>query len=141
MLTESQVIEAVCAHLRGTGWGIESTCAETERGLDIVARRSRSRVQLVVEAKGETSSMKHTKRYGKPFDSRQVRSHVSRALFSAARHHGTSTRAAIALPVNRLHRDCVNQIMPASKRLSIEVFWVNAGLKVQRAGIWGTGTL
>jgi hypothetical protein len=139
VLTESQVIGAVCRHLERQGWTIASTCNETQRGFDIVAMRARPKAELIVEAKGETSSMTHTRRHGKPFDSRQVRSHVSRALFSAASHHGKSVRAAIALPGNLLHRRCVEAIRPALQRLAIEVFWVDGNRKVTPEGIWGTG--
>lgn len=132
MLTESQVIGAVCKHLTIEGWTVESTCAETERGVDIVASLGKKR--LAVEAKGETSSKSHTNRHGKPFNSGQVNAHVSRALFAAAKQFGSGSSSAIALPRNALHLKSVSQIRNALERLNVEVFWVDADLTVRLEG-------
>lgn len=136
MLTESQVIQAVADHLSHTGWTIMSICHERQRGDDIVARHVRSKVSAVIEAKGETSAQEHTRRFGKPFDSRQVTSHVSRAFFRAAQTVGSDQRGGIALPNTTPHVECVRRIEAALRALSLEVFWVNADLKVTRADIW-----
>ena len=140
MLTESEIIEAVCRHLRQEGWKIVSTCTEKQRGDDIVAEHPKTRQRLVVEAKGETSSMSHTNRYGKSFDSRQVRSHVARAFLTAATHFGNEDLVAIALPLNDLHAKCVNNIIGALRKLSIEVFWVAGDGRVATQGIWSNAS-
>jgi Holliday junction resolvase-like predicted endonuclease len=83
MLTEDDVVEAVCQHLQASGYRILSRCATTQRGEDIVAEHP-SGVTLRVEAKGETSSKSVTKRFGKPFDNAQANNHVAKAFYAAA---------------------------------------------------------
>jgi Holliday junction resolvase-like predicted endonuclease len=136
MLTESQVIEAVCQYLRRKGWRIVSRCSESERGDDVVAEHKASGVVAVIEAKGETSSKRHTNRFGLAFNSRQVSSHVARAFFRAAQTVGSATRGAIALPRTDLHVDRVRKIEPALRKLRVEVFWVDARERVSTSGIW-----
>lgn len=136
MLTESQVIDAVCRYLRRNGWRIVSRCSEIERGDDVVAEHKASGLMAIVEAKGETSSKKHTARFGLAFNSRQVSGHVSRAFFRAAQTVGSRTRGAIALPKTDLHMDRVRSIEPALRKLNHEVFWVDATSRITIAGIW-----
>jgi hypothetical protein len=136
MLTESQVIHAVCRHLRNNGWKIISTCSESQRGDDIVARHKTTGRGAAIEAKGETSSKAHTNRYGKAFHSAQVSSHVSRAFYRAAQMAGGKTAGAIALPRTVLHLDRVRKIEWALKKLKLEVFWVDSRRRVTAAGIW-----
>jgi Holliday junction resolvase-like predicted endonuclease len=136
MLTESQVINAVCRHLGRNGWRIVSRCTESERGDDIVAEHRASGTRVLVEAKGETSSKKHTNRFGMAFNSRQVSSHVSRAFFRAARTVGTRMRGAIALPLTDLHIDRISSVEPALRRLRLEVFWVDSKGRVTTSGFW-----
>lgn len=106
MLTESQVIDAVCRHLRRKGWRIVSRCNKSERGDDVVAEYKADGRLALIEAKGETSSKKHTNRFGMAFNSRQVSSHVSRAFFRAAQTVGSRTRGAIALRPRMCGRHC-----------------------------------
>ena len=54
MLTECEIIAAVCRHLKRHGWTIESVCNELQRGDDILAKHPRSGRTAVIEAKGET---------------------------------------------------------------------------------------
>lgn len=136
MLTESHVIDAVCRHLQHTGWSILSRCSESERGDDIRAEHRETRVIALIEAKGETSSKKHTSRFGLPFNSRQVTSHISRAFFRAAQTVGSRARGALALPRTELHVDRVQKIEPALRKLKLEVFWVDAHGSVTTSGIW-----
>jgi len=136
MLTESQVIDAVCAHLRKSGWRIESTCRETERGYDIVATHRSKRRRAIIEAKDETSSKSYTLRHGKPFSSGQATSHISRALYTAIRSIGHGTLSGMAFPKNEAHVKRVECIAPTLRKLDLEVFWVTSDRKVERAGYW-----
>lgn len=48
-----------------------------KRGIDVIALRQEPvPIELVVEAKGETSERKGSQRYGNPFDSAQVKIHI-----------------------------------------------------------------
>src|SRR5579864_2278568 len=85
MLTESDVIASVCRFLKRRNFQITKFCRETEHGKDILALAPDGKRQVTVEAKGETSSKRHTSRYGKPFNNGQVEDHVSRAVYCALR--------------------------------------------------------
>jgi hypothetical protein len=54
----------------------------TQHGYDIIAL-SRNGVELIIEAKGQTSSIKDTNRYGKEFTPSQKFDHVSKAVIKA----------------------------------------------------------
>ena len=115
---------------------LPSRLIETQQGEDMIAFAPNGTQRITIEAKGETSSKSTTSRFGKSFDSRQVRTHVSRAFYCAAQHCCGDEFSAIALPKNELHTNCVRNIRPALKRLGIEVFWVNPDLKVEIERIW-----
>lgn len=123
-LTEDEVSSAVRGHLEKDGWIIKRWAVATagERG-DIVAERHGH--YLIVEAKGEGSSKPHTRRYGLPFSSSQVTSHVSVAAYQAMRALSKGTEAAIALPDTQKHPAAFRAIHPAMSRLGISVYWVD----------------
>jgi len=124
MLYESHVIGAVCSFLEQKGFRITQRLLATQRGEDIKGFSPDGKTKISIEARGETSSVSSSARYGKAFDSGQVLDHVSKAVYKAALHFSTETMAGVAFPKNPAHLDCVNRILPALKRLDIEVFWV-----------------
>ena len=81
MLTENDVVDAVCEHLIQNGFTIQNQLTTRERGIDIVALNPATGAETLIEAKGETSSKGHTKRFGKPFHSAQVKVHVAEAFY------------------------------------------------------------
>lgn len=132
-LTENDVVAACATYLRSTGYEINSACSTADRGVDLVATNRTTGSRLFVEAKGGTSSKAHTRRYGRPFDLRQARSHVSRALFEVARlaSEPGAKDVAIALPTDAHHRRLVNQILPVLQRIPASVLWVSDDLSVE----------
>lgn len=127
MLTEDQVVDAVCNYLNSQAWEIKSCSHTTEHGIDIVARRGTE--ALLVEAKGETSNKANSKRYGKPFNRAQCRDHVANALYVAAAMIGKG-QTAIALPDTPLHRHFIDKVGKAIAELGIWVFWVTQNCTV-----------
>ena len=127
MLTENQVIDAVCEFLKSNGWEILKKARTTQKGNDIVASKEGS--ILKIEAKGETSDLQGSARYGKPFDGAQCRDHVANAFFSAAAAHQASGSyeliAGIALPMTPKHQTLIEHIKLALNKLEIAVFWVD----------------
>lgn len=133
MLTESDVIAAVCTYLEANGYEIRQHLTEVERGEDIVAVRGTER--LVVEAKGETSSKSGSARFGKAFSRGQVHAHIAKALYCAAKPRVDGTRVAIALPWNAHHEEMVAPIRPALSKLGIATYWVRYDGSVAEDGI------
>ena len=129
MLTEDEVVDAVCRELQARGWEIVRRATASQRGDDIVAARGEDR--LVIEAKGAGSSKEGTRRYGKEFNSGQVFDHVAKAILKALRVVSAGeSLAGVALPDNENHRREVEQVSRALTELGIAVFWVREGADV-----------
>lgn len=129
MLNENDVVATVDRYLRNSGWRIVAARGTHQHGPDIEAAHSRSGRRLYVEAKGETSSRRGSRRYGKPFNSGQMWDHVAKAFYKAATVRSQPRtrprpQAAIALPRNPRHEDLVRAIEGALVRLGVSVLWV-----------------
>jgi Holliday junction resolvase-like predicted endonuclease len=124
ILTEDQVVDAVCRKLASDGYSIVHRALATQHGYDIVARKDG--VDLIVEAKGAGSSKAGTARYGFEFNSNQVFDHVAKAVLKALRVASSEqARAGIAFPDNARHRREVERVAPALRRAGVAVFWVD----------------
>lgn len=127
MLSENDVIRAVCRHLKSNGYRILSKAATNQHGKDVVAERVSDGRTLLIEAKGETSALESSARFGKAFDRKQCRTHIGIAFFTVARlaeasTNMSSTRVAIALPDTVDHRDLAATIRLALRQLGIGLF-------------------
>jgi len=134
MLGEDDVVDAVRAYLTERGWQYVSSAKAVgkQHGEDLVMKRGST--CLSVEAKGETSSDPDSTRYGEPFDSGQIASHIGRAVVTALGVVSTGERrAAIALPATTAHKSRVQRIAPALERLAVTVLWVAADRTVTAA--------
>ena len=89
MITEDQVVDAVCHELEAQGWVITRRATTTERGADIVARRHGR--DLIVEAKGGTSASASSNRFGRSFSATRTMMQV-RVVRDVSRHHSVETR-------------------------------------------------
>src|SRR5882672_8737020 len=130
MLLESDVIEAACRELERRGYIIGQRLQAHEHGCDIIAHKHQGvRSTLMIEAKGETSSRAGSGRHGHAFDSRQVTSHVARAVYTALVHLSGSSEdigAGLALPATEFHLRTVAAVRPMLERLGVVLFWVGA---------------
>ena len=135
VITEMDVIEAVCSYLKDDGYTIKQALEPTRKGIDIIAVEEGTGERFYVEAKGASSSRSQSNRYGKPSKLSQVKTHDARAFYMAASFHrlGTeSLRIGIALPNTDLHRDLIEEIRHAVEVLNIEVFFVGRALEVTK---------
>jgi hypothetical protein len=129
-LTENDVVQAVAARLRSDGYRIDRALSTTEHGIDIVGVHERTNRKIFVEAKGGTSSKATTNRYGQGFTPNQAKSHVSVALYCAARLHETADAEdadiALAFPDDPAHRKLLKNISKALRALDVAVYFVGA---------------
>ncbi|HXU27666.1 MAG TPA: hypothetical protein VN698_10570 [Bacteroidia bacterium] len=130
MLNENDIVKILINYLESKNHKILQSRDTNSKGIDIIALNSKTKNELHIEVKGETSSKQHTARYGKPFDSKQIRTHISRAVFSAMKvislkPVGSKTIAAIALPKTKGHVSAFENIKKAVKKLDIKIFWVD----------------
>ncbi len=135
MLTENDVIDAVCDYLVAAGYKILRRSHTKQKGTDIIAKRPEGPGRLLIEAKGETSADPRTKGYGTPFDSAQVQVHVAEAFRTAARfhdeHHSSGDFVGVAFPDTRLHRKYLGQVKSAIDSLGIPVYFVQRDRSVK----------
>ncbi len=142
MLLEFDVIDAVCAKLKAEGYQIHQQLQTSQHGDDIIAVKQMGFTrELHIEAKGETSSRKNSQRYGKPFESADMRIHVAEALYKVAeilskRHDGIEIRVGIALPDSQIHRALVKKIEPVLNQLEVAFFWVQKDCTVHVESNW-----
>jgi hypothetical protein len=133
MMTENDVVEAVCGELARRGWVIEGRSLTTEHGVDIVATRGSQ--TLHVEAKGEGSSKEGTARYGQVFTRNQVRSHIAVAVLTALQVVARGqARSAVAFPDNAHHRAVLGHAQEPLARLGVIVFWASLGSVIVEPG-------
>ena len=138
MLFESDVISFVCKYLEKQGYRIDQRLNENERGDDIIAADSHGK-KCFIEAKGETSSREGSARYGRPFDARQISTHVAKALYRAVQMQEENThscKVGIALPATPEHKRKIAKIAKTLQSLSVEIFWVNSDESVHVEGNW-----
>lgn len=130
MLTEDDVVLAVCDWLTNTGWTILSRALATERGDDVVARNHTR--TLRVEAKGGGSSKEGTRRYGKEFTLGQCQINVAMATLRAMKVASARTDvAAVAFPDTANYRRVVEPVLPALTDAAITVLLVSPEKNVQ----------
>lgn len=143
MLFESDVINAVCECLEKDGYYIEQRLNTTQQGFDIIALKENGdiKIKVIVEAKGETSSLQSSKRFGKSFDRAQVRIHVAEALYKVAealsiKNSRYQIYTAIALPKNKDHLDHIEKIKHSLDTLGIAIFFVDDMGRVEVFSSW-----
>jgi hypothetical protein len=139
MLSEGDVIAAVCRELRLRGYEITQQLSTSQKGYDIVAVKRAGHVSTIyVEAKGETSSRSGSGRYGKAFDASQVRDHVGAALYKACVALGEypAARAAVALPDTPRHRSSEAAIHLSLIALGVGLMWVRPDRTVVADAPW-----
>jgi len=124
-MNENEVTEAVCAHLRATGWQVVSRCSTTEQGVDVVAKCNG--LDCFVESKCGTSSRPGSARYGKSYTESQVFDRVAKGFYTAAclrNEKGNAPVVGLALPDNRWFRKYIARISSSAKALRITFYWV-----------------
>jgi hypothetical protein len=127
MLTENDVVSAVCNKLKAVDFEIKQALHTSEQGIDIIAVKDR--YILLIEAKGETSASKTSSRYGKPFSQSQIKNHIGKALLAVSKilsenKDSKEIGVAIALPDNEGHKKVIGEIEYTLKKLGVFVFWV-----------------
>jgi hypothetical protein len=135
MLDENAVVNSLCSHLESSGYGILKRCKTTEKGVDIVALDSQSRRILKIEAKGGTSSVENSNRFGQPYTQTQVFDRVSKGVFTALQLHASREEdedAALAVPNTRWFRYYLDPVRSTLESFGIKVFLVNEDGTVDR---------
>lgn len=126
-MNEDEVVAAVSAFLKGDGWTIVSQCSAKDRGIDVVAQRDGE--QCFIEAKGSTSSMEGSARFGKPFTKSQVFDRVAKAFYTAAclrQQKGDKAIVGFALPNEPTFRGYAAKVAKSAAKLQLRFYWVQS---------------
>lgn len=127
MLTENQIIEYFRDYLVVNGYEIKQFLSTKERGIDIIAEKDGRTVKA--EAKGATSALATSNRFGREFNKGQVRTHIAVALSMVSRlmtkDNDRNIDYAFVLPDNNNHINEIEGMCLALRKLCIKVFFVN----------------
>ena len=129
MLNENDVVDHLIKSLEVDGYIIKQALYDKQRGIDVIAEKRGS--VLYIEVKGATSGDQTSRRYGKPFDSRQVFDMVSKVIFKALDNTNLSDynmkkdRTCIALPRVDLFQKYHTKVSHYLFKLGIVTFWVS----------------
>ena len=129
MLNENDVVDHLINSLEVDGYIIKQALYDKQRGIDVIAEKRGS--VLYIEVKGATSGDQTSRRYGKPFDSRQVFDMVSKVIFKALDNTNLSDynmkkdRTCIALPRVDLFQKYHTKVSHYLFKLGIVTFWVS----------------
>ncbi|RKD28081.1 protein NO VEIN domain-containing protein [Lacrimispora algidixylanolytica] len=131
MINENQVVDYVCKYLEDNNYTVDEHRNTNEKGYDIVAFNENGK-KLIIEAKGGTSSKPGTNRYGKDFNQKQVKTHVSVAIYAVGKviNFDPDCEVGIALPENDEHVRAMKKIQKVIDLLAIKVYWVSSNGEV-----------
>jgi Holliday junction resolvase-like predicted endonuclease len=122
------VIEILSDYLKSQGYSIMQSLTTLQKGIDLIAENSEE--CLYIEAKGATSAREGSNRFGKEFNSAQVRTHISEAIFASLKvlnnKKTAKIKAAIALPASTLHIREIEKVKHILKEIGIKVFFVSS---------------
>lgn len=129
-MDENAVINATCQRFEAQGFVISQRLSTIERGVDIIAEDLSSGCRLLVEAKGGTSSMGNSARFGKPYTQTQVFDRVAKGIFTCfqlrAKHPDRALyRVILAVPDSRWFKSYLEPVLADLKTAGIEALFVS----------------
>ena len=133
-LDENAVVVAICKHLMLLCYEIKQQLSTTEHGIDVIAQHPDSKVQVLVEAKGGTSSRLGSKRYGKPYTQNQVFDRVAKGIFTCLQLRTEypdkhMVRIILAIPEKPSHfKKYIESVASSLEPAGIEVWFAQDGL-------------
>lgn len=131
-MDENEVVEAVARFLENQGYVLKQKLTTREKGIDIIASYP-EKGQILVEAKGGTSTRKNSSRYGKPFKKSQVFDRVAKGFYTVTEmkeNNGNST-VAFAMPKTDWFEEYLGNIRNSLSALDIKAFLVNENGSVE----------
>lgn len=124
MITQDGVTKALAKYLERQGWEVLRKQTANWGGYRVLARRDNDAVAINVQ--GATSGHGKSRRFGSKFNSSQERTHVSRALYAAAKIFSDGRyRPGIALPYSHRHGQLIANVSPVLEALDVTVFFVD----------------
>lgn len=142
LIDENFVVDRVAEFLTTHGFVIEQRLSTNQTGVDIRATHPQRHEAWLVEAKGQTSSKKASRRHGKAFNSSQISVHVGMAVYAALalrqrNPDENSIHIGLALPDDEAHKRRIAGISRALDLSGIQILWVmpDGQVKLASAGV------
>lgn len=128
-MDENAVVNETCKCLEAQGFVVSQRLSTIERGVDIVAQDPSSGCKILVEAKGGTSSMEGSARFGKAYTQTQVFDRVAKGVFTCfqlrSRHPDRSRyRVMLAVPDSRWFRSYLEPVLVELNAAGVEAMFV-----------------
>ena len=128
MIDENKMVDIISLYLEEQGFDIIGKCNTKQKGTDIEAQKQN--IKLLLEVKGETSSMDSSKK-GIPFSSSQILTRVSKAIVKVmelrdeykSNNNNFDTIFGIVLPSNKEYNRRISKIKSSLDELEIIVIW------------------
>lgn len=135
-MDENVVISSLCTYLEQRGYEVSQRLHTTQQGVDIVARERSTGRDLVVEAKGATSSREGSARFGKGFTRTQVFDRVAKGVFTSLELRAKypdrlRIDVALAVPDFPMFRKYLEPVKIQLTAAGLRVFLVRADGTVQ----------
>ena len=130
---ENAVIHAMCEALVASGYMIKQQLSTIDKGIDIIAAHPQTGIKILVEAKGGTSSMQNSKRYGKPYTQSQVFDRVAKGIFTCLQlrtenSDKKSVRVILAIPDEpNFFKKYISTVASSLDSAGIEIWFPNSG--------------
>ncbi len=141
MLTEPAILSLLKRFLKARGYTNIAIINGRIHGDDLRATPPNGKFILHVEAKGQTSSIESSRRFGRPFSHAQIRDHMATAIYKALcmrsqSVRGAKRRVALALPDIPSKRNVYTPVASTLRELDIGVFWISPDRSVKFEARW-----
>ncbi len=131
-MDENEVVEAVARYLENLGYVVKQKLTTREKGIDIIASHP-EKGQILVEAKGGTSTFENSARYGEAYTKSQVFDRVAKGFYTVTElkeKNGNST-VVFAMPKTDWFEKYLGNIRNSLSALGIKVFLVKGKSSVE----------
>ncbi|MDW8227908.1 MAG: hypothetical protein RMJ60_08945 [Anaerolineales bacterium] len=129
---ENAVVTAICEELVASGYEIAQQLHTTERGIDVIAFHPQTKVKVLVEAKGGTSSRPDSNRIGKEYTQSQVFDRVAKGVFTCLQLRTENpekdgVRVVLAIPEEPHHfKRYISTVAASLDAAGIEVWFAKS---------------
>jgi hypothetical protein len=139
MLNENDIVDAVCEYIetKYKHYKIDRRLSTGEQGIDIVASHPKHGTKIIVEAKGGTSSLPQSSKFGEPYNRSKVLHQTAIGLYQVLRRRDEypsrrKTRIFLACPDTPLFREHLNPIKTFVRGFGIQILLVQENGEVKR---------
>jgi len=134
MLNENEITDILEVYFELNNYTVIQKRHTGQRGVDLIVQDPLG-AKHYIEVKGETSSKEYTRRYGHPFDKKQIWNHVSVALLKTIKTiietESDDNKFGMAFPEN--HEPLLLKMLPVLKKLDLSIYIVSRnGVKLMQ---------